>query len=73
VVCVAPVEWLRWVMVSLSCALSTFFLSKNLKTLWNHLTPADMSRKGTIILALTVLAHIGLGIGTKLYFFQYKY
>ncbi|KXZ51949.1 hypothetical protein GPECTOR_11g73 [Gonium pectorale] len=67
IACVVPIDWLRWVLVMVATALSAGFLFMNFRATIYSAAPA----KATLVLLAIVLAHIGLGLGLKLYFFSY--
>ncbi|PNW70507.1 hypothetical protein CHLRE_17g722700v5 [Chlamydomonas reinhardtii] len=67
IACVVPINWLQWLLVMLATALGAGFLFMNFKNTIYSAAPA----KAVPVLLAIVLAHIALGLGLKLYFFQY--
>ncbi|EFJ53065.1 hypothetical protein VOLCADRAFT_102690 [Volvox carteri f. nagariensis] len=67
IACIVPYDWARWVMVMTATALSAGFLFMNFRATIYSAAPA----RAVLVLLLIVLAHIALGLGLKLYFFQY--
>lgn len=67
IACVVPIDWLRWTLVMVATALSAGFLFMNFRATIYSAAPA----KATLVLLAIVACHIGLGLGLKLYFFQY--
>ncbi|MEW5299118.1 MAG: hypothetical protein WDW36_002164 [Sanguina aurantia] len=66
-VCVVPVETVRWCAVATATLMSGLFLFMNLRTVIYAAAPA----RATIMLIVILLLHLALGVGLKLYFFSY--
>lgn len=65
IVCVVPINLVRWISVSIAFFLSTFFLIRNL---WN-----DHSNKKLFpIMVVVMLINIGIAVLTKFYFFDFS-
>lgn len=68
VVCVVPLEILRWLVTAASCAISSRFLLRNV---WNYFALTDESRgPGYLLLGLMVVVQLGISLMLKLYFFS---
>lgn len=66
-VCIIPIELLRWLLV-MGCTLTSgLFLLMNLK---ERTMPAGAG-KAVPMLLVVLLLHLGLGLALKLYYFQY--
>jgi hypothetical protein len=66
-VCIVPLDWLRWLMVGISTAISGLFLVANFKTTIYEAAPA----KAVMFLLGISGLHAGLGVALKLLFFSY--
>jgi len=74
VLCITPLETVRWVAISLCFVISTFFLARNLRSYfpvdqldWD----AQAKVKGSSLLAAVTVGHLAVALITKFYFFQY--
>lgn len=67
--CVIPVEGIRWAVVAAATLLSGSFLFANIKATVFATAPA----KASALLLVMMLAHVGLGVALKLFFFQYAH
>jgi len=65
--CIIPIDWVKWLVVGIGCLFSTAFLIVNL---WMPLR--EKLVHGIIILALLALFNFGLALTFRLYFFLYK-
>jgi hypothetical protein len=75
VLCVIPIETVRWVAILLCFLLSSYFLGRNIRSYfpvdqldWDNQAKA----KGTMLLIMITLGHFAVAIITKFYFFQYS-
>ncbi|MEW5313450.1 MAG: hypothetical protein WDW38_005016 [Sanguina aurantia] len=66
-VCVVPIETVRWCAVATATLMSGLFLFMNLRAVIYAAAPA----RATIMLIVILLLHLALGVGLKLYFFSY--
>jgi len=64
--CIIPIDWVKWMVVAVGCLFSTSFLIVNL---WMPLR--EKLVHALIILATLSLLHVGLALTFRLYFFQY--
>jgi len=75
ILCVTPIETVRWVAILLCFVLSAFFLVRNIRSYYpeDHLDWDTQARfKGTVLLVLVAAGHFVVAIITKFYFFQYS-
>ena len=63
-VCILPLEWVRWLVIMLACAVSTFALVFGL---WAPFK--DVKAKALIVLGVVAVLHVGLALVYKIYFF----
>lgn len=62
--CIAPVEWVRWLVIMLACVVSCTSLVVAFVRAFSH----DISR-GLIVIGVAVLLHVILAFTYKIYFF----
>lgn len=74
VICVTPIDMVRWLVILLCFLISSYFLVKNI----GHYFPEDgldwdakAKMKGTILLACIVVGQAVVALITKVYFFHY--
>jgi len=74
VLCVTPIDTVRWVAIALCFCLSSFFLVRNIRSYfpvdqldWD----AQAKFKGTVLLGVVTLGHLAVALITKFYFFEY--
>ena len=62
--CIAPVEWVRWLVIMLACVVSCASLVVAFSKAFRH----DVAR-GLIVIGVSVLLHVILSFTYKIYFF----
>lgn len=67
-ICIVPLEWVRWLVLSIATLSSGLSLILNLKTAIYAAAPA----RATALLAGVAACHLLLGLALKLYFFRYS-
>jgi len=74
VLCIIPIDWLRWVLIEVATFDSIVFLVMNFfpPLIKNNLAESKKVLGGLIIIAIVSLLHFGLGLTFKLYFFDYR-
>lgn len=65
-VCIAPFNWLRWVVLGVACGLSTAFLVLNLWVPLRHQIASAL-----LVLLIIILLHVALAFVFRLYFFNF--
>lgn len=63
--CIAPVEWVRWLVIMLACAVSCATLIVAFYKAFKH----DIAR-GTLVIIVAVVFHVALALTYKCYFFS---
>jgi protein YIPF1/2 len=74
VICVLPLEWLRWTSVVVSFVVSSTFIVRNLGNLVIIRNPEQnrsTKTKGYILLSVILACHLGIAVLMKFYFFHY--
>eukprot|EP00455_Lapot_gusevi_P018083 TRINITY_DN1979_c0_g2_i2.p1 TRINITY_DN1979_c0_g2~~TRINITY_DN1979_c0_g2_i2.p1 ORF type:complete len:328 (+),score=70.64 TRINITY_DN1979_c0_g2_i2:92-985(+) len=68
IICVAPSELLRWLVVVIALCFSMTFILRNI---WSYVPQQNLHPKGYFVLGGIALAQLGLAVAMKLYFFEY--
>mmetsp|Transcript_14467 Transcript_14467/g.35266 ORF Transcript_14467/g.35266 Transcript_14467/m.35266 type:complete len:274 (-) Transcript_14467:400-1221(-) len=74
IICVAPIEWLRWTSIILSFMMSSIFIVRNLGNLVIIRNPErnrSTKTKGYVLLGVILFCHATIALLMKIYFFDY--
>ena len=70
VLCIVPLDWFRWAVVSIAFVISSSFLLRNM---WNYSAIQEERKVYKTILLVTMLGiHFAIAVSTKLYFFTFS-
>jgi len=67
IICIAPLEFVRWIVLVWCFLVSTWFIVKNLFP-----TDPDLRKRTAVLMIGVILYHAALAFITKVYFFSYK-
>lgn len=74
VMCITPMELVRWITVFVSCVISLLFVTRNV---WSYMPTNNVDwstktkAKGSVLIIAIAVIHIGVAFATKFYFFHY--
>jgi hypothetical protein len=74
ILCIIPLEFVRWVIIAAAAGLSTLFLLMNFYPPLLENKYQENKKKlmaGLVVSAAIAVLHLGLALSFKLYFFNY--